>query len=569
MTVMHQGTEKRVRFDRIILASIFLLIISFISLYFYLTQYVGLNSDGTFRSELADYVLTPQYTFHIDESVDVDMAQNIRRTLTSIKGYRDVVRYVEEPGSGLGADIVVNQDRATDSIELNSNSYLVVDSIYSVRDYIDLEELCDYQYAGTASIADINILFSDCNSLDYTQVEIKDISDLVEEDGVLGVIPASNISSSVKVLAIDEGYYLEDQSTGTLDISLVAARLQGSELPDPMWDNAKILLQQQVQDIPPPSEEILSINMNGVVAISRNLAIAMEKADDPAYPAKNIGEFLGQADLTHVSNEVSFVEGCVPEQSLRFCSAPRYIETLKASGVDIIELTGNHNNDYGWGYSADSIKMYDELGWEHFGGGVDIEDASTPLIIEEKGSRIAFLGYNYFDTVLNTGGIATERSAGANTFSLEKMESDIKALRDENLADVIVVTLQFQECFSYPEEYVIYPPCYEPLRSPDQRFYFRQAVDFGADIVVGTQAHQPQTYELYKGNHIYYGLGNLFFDQRLWPSTRQGLSLMHYFSKGEHIQTRIYTTLIDDKMQPFLTDGDERLQLLNSLNAAR
>jgi poly-gamma-glutamate capsule biosynthesis protein CapA/YwtB (metallophosphatase superfamily) len=42
--------------------------------------------------------------------------------------------------------------------------------------------------------------------------------------------------------------------------------------------------------------------------------------------------------------------------------------------------------------------------------------------------------------------------------------------------------------------------------------------DLGADVVIGTQAHWPQTIEFYTASDgrdvfIHYGLGNLFFDQ--------------------------------------------------------
>ena len=43
--------------------------------------------------------------------------------------------------------------------------------------------------------------------------------------------------------------------------------------------------------------------------------------------------------------------------------------------MDIVELTGNHNNDYGAKYSASTIETYKELGWDYFGGGLDLEDA--------------------------------------------------------------------------------------------------------------------------------------------------------------------------------------------------
>ena len=131
------------------------------------------------------------------------------------------------------------------------------------------------------------------------------------------------------------------------------------------------------------------------------------------------------------------------------------------------------------------------------------------------------------------------------------------------------MTFQFQECYCYPSGDVIYPICYKPLANPDQKGVFRRAVELGADIVVGTQAHQPQTYELYGNGVIFYGLGNLFFDQDNWIGTRQGLILSNYFYDGKLLQSRLFATYMGLDLQPRLaTDGEADL-LFNLLKEAR
>ena len=69
------------------------------------------------------------------------------------------------------------------------------------------------------------------------------------------------------------------------------------------------------------------------------------------YPGRDIHDWLVQADITHVSNEVPFFDQCPtpdPTQTkLVFCSDPRYIELLQYIGADVVELTGNHYADYG------------------------------------------------------------------------------------------------------------------------------------------------------------------------------------------------------------------------------
>ena len=67
---------------------------------------------------------------------------------------------------------------------------------------------------------------------------------------------------------------------------------------------------------------------------------------------------------------------------------------------------------------------------------------------------------------------------------------------------------------------------------------------------------------------INYGLGNLFFDQMRELGTRQGLIAKHIFYKGEHINTVIITTMLEDYSQPRLATQEERALILESVFAA-
>ena len=91
------------------------------------------------------------------------------------------------------------------------------------------------------------------------------------------------------------------------------------------------------------------------------------------------------------------------------------------------------------------------------------------------------------------------------------------------------------------------------------------SVDMGADIILGTQAHQPQTFEIYKGKFIYYGTGNLFFDQTYWPGTERSIVFSHYFYNGKLLQTRLSPTVYDLSYQPHLMDTTDAEQFIARL----
>ncbi len=382
------------------------------------------------------------------------------------------------------------------------------------------------------------------------------------EGDAISFVTLDNLNHKYQVLYFNEKYFLDDFSGG-IEFHIGVDKNYASEfLTNVILTNTQDLYGDMQED------DLLKVNMSGVTALSRNLAFKIEESGNPAYPAEYIADFLGDADLVHTSNEVSFVPDCKPERSMRFCSHPDYIQTLEVINANVIELTGNHNNDYGAQYNTQTIEMYKDRGWGYYGGGLNKEDAEEILFKQVKDSKIAFIGYNYYDTIYNNHvNLAGENRAGANSFSFEKMEKDIKKAKDEGA--LTIVTFQFQECWSYPPEDVIYPPCYKPLSNPDQKEVFRAAVDYGADIVIGSQAHQPQTYEIYEDKPVFYGTGNIFFDQINWIGTRHGKILTHYIHENTLLQTKITTTIYDDDMRPYVTEGEERDLLLRLLREAR
>ncbi len=56
-------------------------------------------------------------------------------------------------------------------------------------------------------------------------------------------------------------------------------------------------------------EKMTVLAMTGVTALVRQTGEKMEELGI-LYPAEKIGELLREADITHVSNEVSFSENC-------------------------------------------------------------------------------------------------------------------------------------------------------------------------------------------------------------------------------------------------------------------
>lgn len=449
-----------------------------------------------------------------------------------------------------------------DSSSIYTSYLLPVSHFYAIRDGLNREDLSGEIYVSEYLHSNLGSFLEKL----LPESNVKGISgdtfaSLDDEGEKFSLIDLSELDYKMKLLELGGVYFLDDHEGG-IQYSLSITEGSDGHIADIL---RKRLLSSSNHDF--DRENVAKLNMTGVTAITRGLAGKVDASGRMGYPAEKISEFLKDADLVHISNEVSFVPGCAPSDGMRFCSRPEYIKALEDIGTNIVSLTGNHNNDYGSQYNLASLEMYEERGWDYYGGGKNSEDASKILYKEVHGTTIAFLGYNYYDTMLGTFALAGNTRAGSNSYSEAKMREDIKKAKENS--DVVIVDFQFQECYSYPEIGAYMPFCYKPLTSPDQKGVFRKAVEFGADVVVGVQAHQPQTYEIYNGKLIFYGLGNIFFDQILWPGTRHGLVLTHYLYEGRLLQSKITTTDYDRDMQPFVTEGVQREQLLNFLSDAR
>jgi hypothetical protein len=297
--------------------------------------------------------------------------------------------------------------------------------------------------------------------------------------------------------------------------------------------------------------QLTVLAMTGVTALSRHIGEVME-AKGVNYPARDIGERLAQADLTHISNEVSFYQECPkpgPERAdMRFCSNPKYIELLQTVGTDIVELTGNHNLDWGIQPYLYTLDRYTQLGWKTYGGGKNLEEANKPLLVEHNGNKLAFIGCSPAGPEPVWATVDKPGSAPCNMMRLEKQVHDLRAQ-----GYLPIVTFQAVET-----------DVYAPLPAqgaPD----FRRMARAGAVIVSGSQSHIPQTMTFVEGNFVHYGLGNLFFDQMKPPEARQAFIDRHVFYAGKYLGVSFLTTMLEEYARPRPMTTSERAAFLTDI----
>ncbi|MGB8252604.1 MAG: CapA family protein [Anaerolineaceae bacterium] len=370
------------------------------------------------------------------------------------------------------------------------------------------------------------------------------------------IIPFEELTPRWKVINIDGISPLnpnESLNSYPLAITYYLSGKPGSEA---IWGNysSKLQLVGSNRD----TAKMTSVVMTGVTALVRATASKMEN-NGITYPGQDIRAWLREADITHINNEISFINGCPPPNpvstSLMFCSDPKYIGLLEDVGADVIELTGNHLNDWKADGTELTLDLYRERGWQYFGGGSDLADSRKPALFEHNGNRIAFIGCNAPGPVFDWA--TEERGGAASCDDYVWIINAIRALKAEGYQ--VVVTVQYYENYSY-------------YAGELQQNAFRPLADAGAVVVQGSQAHTPKVMEFRQDAFIHYGLGNLFFDQmnvydngKRIDATRQEFIDRYTFYDNHLISIELLTAMLEDYSKPRPMTLEERQSLLQTV----
>lgn len=412
------------------------------------------------------------------------------------------------------------------------------DVVISARDILEIPDLKEGEY-----IYNIYVPVTDFYST-KTNLEVSSVEEILDPDfqaeNDFELIPVDELDFTKKLLAINDHYYLDEFDAGAVFRIIEFDSEKFSE-------EIKPLVTSTFTIKTPSKDTVLTFAQTGVTALSRGMNAKLKATGgDATYFAEKIKDYLSAFDITHTSNESSFTDYA---SSSNICSDTRFIDTLTAIGLDVVELTGNHNQDCGDTAAIETIDTYINNGIKMVGGGKTATEAKVPLEISQKNNNITMLAFNQ-----STGGATYDNTPGANQYYENVAAEQIKEAKERG--DLVIVDIQYYECSMYDSEYED-PYCDRANSSAgDQIGFFRHLIDLGADVVVGTSAHQAQTYELYGDGVIYYGLGNLFFDQIWWPGTTRSLILAHYIYNGKLLQTKLVGTVYGADMQTRLLDDD-------------
>ncbi|MEL6814064.1 MAG: CapA family protein [Cyanobacteria bacterium J06598_3] len=257
---------------------------------------------------------------------------------------------------------------------------------------------------------------------------------------------------------------------------------------------------------------------------------------------------------------------------------PQAVKTLKTGGIDIVGLAGEGNLTYGARGLGETLTNLDRQGIYRVGAGRNQREAHRPEILEVKGQRIAYLGYNP-DAAK---GAKAEKAGVALTTSEERKHiiEDIKAIRSQ--VDWIVVNYRWGNTLAPPGEPKTEsatpntsPQSPNPLRPhlsasiPEdwQKSLAREAVDAGADLVVGYHPKNLQGVEIYHDRAIAYSLGDFVFGEA--PLENHDSAALRVSLRNQQMKVEFLpVTIRESKLQ--MATGDHGAAILQTIrNASR
>jgi len=378
-----------------------------------------------------------------------------------------------------------------------------------------------------------------------SQVRSVDSNQLLDEawndSAVWAIIPFEEINPRWKVISVNNQSPIRKDFDENVYELKITFGVDGFELPISNRDESKLT----------------TVVLTGVTALVRATAFTME-TKGVTRPGELIYDWLYNADVTHISNEVPFDTSCpYPTPGYTnfiLCSDPKYFELLQYVGTDIVELTGDHFADRGTQAMLDTLEIYKQNNIPYYGGGANEDEARLPVLLEVNGNKIAFMGCNGKRGY--TFVKATDIKPGAANCDYEFFTQQIKEVASQGY--MVIFTFQHEECYHFG-------PCYAHEND------FRTVADAGATIVSGSQAHYPHLMEFRGDTFIHYGLGNLFFDQMTYElpdgsiidGTRREFIDRHIFYNGKYLGVELLTAMLEDFSRPRPMNERERTQFLS------
>ena len=293
-------------------------------------------------------------------------------------------------------------------------------------------------------------------------------------------------------------------------------------------------------NVPMDPTKIRTLLVTGDVIPARGVNYFATVKRDFLWPFRPTADYTKNADITYINLEAPLFAGCPvsPAESFTFCGDARFVNGLNFMGAKVTNLANNHLSNYG----AEGITATDQLLQSH---GILTSGLGPVAVIDIRGIKFGFIGFNGV-------GRAIDQNA---------LKAGIARARQQ--ADIVVVQ------FHWGKEYERQPMSDRGVPTPDDPVGIgHEAIDWGADIVIGNHPHWYQGIEVYKGKLITYAHGNFVFDQMWSEETREGVIGTYTFYGTQLVAATWKPVRSYDYGQPVFMNASDSASTLQTMEAA-
>ena len=291
---------------------------------------------------------------------------------------------------------------------------------------------------------------------------------------------------------------------------------------------------------PSDPSRIRTLLVTGAVIPARGVNYFATVRHDFLWPFRPTADYTKNADITYINLESPLFSGCAvdPGPSFTFCGDARFANGLDLMGAKVVNLANNHLSNYG----AEGITLTQQLLQQH---GMLTSGLGPVAVINVRGIKFGFIGFNGV-------GRAIDKDA---------LKAGIARAREQ--ADIVVVQ------FHWGKEYERQPMSDPHVPTPDDPVVIgHDAIDWGADIVIGNHPHWYQGIEIYHGKLITYAHGNFVFDQMWSEETREGVIGTYTFYGTQLVAATWKAYRIYDYGQPVFMNAQDSATALQTMEAA-
>lgn len=242
---------------------------------------------------------------------------------------------------------------------------------------------------------------------------------------------------------------------------------------------------------------------------------------------KNISEYTSKADYTVVNLATNIIDlKKIKDAKSEYIVTKNIENAFSALGVDGINLASDHMLDFGESVFKDTVKIlqkdYDLIGLK-----------DTTVYVEHDGIKIGIIGV--CNEVIGTEGKYTD--AGIMMYNLKNLKSMIKEAKKKVNTVVLLTHLGLENTHTV---------------TSIMSWFYKELIDAGADIVLGSHALGLYPVEIYNGKPIIYSMSNLMSNSDYLLGRESGIFTLNINKDGKLEKIEILPLYVNAKKQTLI-----------------